>query len=866
MSEPMSHPTLQKAVKKDVTPIEILAEIWPEFDPTGQGIMADMMEAVLRRVETEYGSPLLIPSSWEGLREAIAMVQGTIVNQKDLGELLLLFQGPEQHQQLQEQQQQQQEQEQHREQQQPLMTKYEYQHGNNSSNNYYYHSHPHEPIGNVNDHDHDNVLDPYYVNQPPERVSNVDDYSNSPPQYQPQQAHHSQEGERDNAQQQERLHEQQQLEQHEDARQWRSSRGSTKSSSLPHSHSQQQHLLAPRPRPGIRKISLSESSPSLFRARRMVSQEVAAAAAPDSEDDDSDHHLSSGEDRELEIESVQHAYMSLQKKLQDTKLEYEARSNQHTKEDMLNQQQIDDLKRDLKIKRREISELKTNEQFKSSQIMALEQQIEERERTSSTQKTSVALLKMQRDELEEENARMQESLKIKEDALNDAMHRLTIIEAESRRINADQETMEELRQRLAAEITKNEAMACELELVTSEKMRLTELTGTLKSEVETLGGLAGSIGLEPSSMSSIQGKTLMSELEKAGAKFGEGVDLNEDDSKNAHAPSSFSNWNASHEGARRLLEESTSFSNNLKRSSMRDIGQRFKEGALEAHNQAGAGGRNSQQQQRQQQQRQQQQQQQQQNTQSQSVTAVAVTSITTDMADKANVKEVTDQAVVKHRVDDVDCALPVELQTLEMKEKLLDQALGTQAELIDDLFKTQELTQQIGVSFGEDDVIIGPAAMLGKRQQRERIRRRKLQPSRVLTPAEVVGLLNPGAEMTATMSSSPPDAEEAGSSRSNTSTRVLNKRENKKAIANVTLVSMYTIVVYLFGVITSMFFVDNGYAGVNYGRFLSFDALQDVAHVDMNGVGAPGRFKVVEILVYWLQNLVFQGDAGFVPT
>lgn len=124
--------------------------------------------------------------------------------------------------------------------------------------------------------------------------------------------------------------------------------------------------------------------------------------------------------------------------------------------------------------------------------------------------------------------------------------------------------------------------------------------------------------------------------------------------------------------------------------------------------------------------------------------------------------------------------------------------------------------------------------------------------SRVLTPAEVVDLLNPGA------------ATSSSTSRPSTSTKVLNRKENKNVIANVTLVSMYTIVVYLFGVITSVFLVDNGQAGFNYGRFLSFDALQEVANADMNG--GPGRFKVVEILVYWLQNLVFQGDAGFVPT
>lgn len=56
--------------------------------------------------------------------------------------------------------------------------------------------------------------------------------------------------------------------------------------------------------------------------------------------------------------------------------------------------------------------------------------------------------------------------------------------------------MEELRDRLAAEITKNEAMAFQLELMNTEKMRLTELTGSLKTEVENLAGGLSSPSLD----------------------------------------------------------------------------------------------------------------------------------------------------------------------------------------------------------------------------------------------------------------------------------------------------------------------------------------------------------------------------------
>lgn len=67
-------------------------------------------------------------------------------------------------------------------------------------------------------------------------------------------------------------------------------------------------------------------------------------------------------------------------------------------------------------------------------LLQLEQQIEKSEKTSSTQKHSAATLKMQRDELEEDNRRMQESLRIKEETLSNAMLRLTAIEADSRRV------------------------------------------------------------------------------------------------------------------------------------------------------------------------------------------------------------------------------------------------------------------------------------------------------------------------------------------------------------------------------------------------------------------------------------------------
>ncbi|OAQ33347.1 hypothetical protein K457DRAFT_215254 [Linnemannia elongata AG-77] len=279
-------------------------------------------------------------------------------------------------------------------------------------------------------------------------------------------------------------------------------------------------------------------------------------------------------DNDPQLETLQQAYLSMQKKLRDQDVEYEARVNEQVKKNILNQQQMEDLNRDLKTMRREILELKTTERFKTSQIADLEKQMEKTERTNSTQKSTAAALKRQKDELEDENERMQDILRQKEDALNQATLRLTAIEAEARRINADQETMETLRERLMAEITKNEEMATQLELVSSKLRQTEELTGGQRSEfdVTTNGQINASLDDV-----ALQGRNLMSELANVGAKFGPGYDQTDESVDISKRPASdaTAKWDPAHEGTRRLLRESTSFGMKMKRSSLRDLSQRF---------------------------------------------------------------------------------------------------------------------------------------------------------------------------------------------------------------------------------------------------------------------------------------------------
>ncbi|KAF9178647.1 hypothetical protein BGZ50_007590, partial [Haplosporangium sp. Z 11] len=704
--------------------------IWPEFDPDGHGVMAENMEKILRRVEQEQGASLLVQSSWEQLRDYTARVGSTIVRQKDLGDLLTLLQQtafveqtPCQDNEVEERRPDDQDRNDvHQIEQAPSKTQIHRRHHSPAPYR------PRMPSARKISLSESNEFAPRYFR--PTRESEDNEFEGSEHQT-PTFGHNS--------------------------RETRSGTSSSISSPI--------QAEGDIWRNHHNSMSIREQSQTEFEGYGLDAE----YASP-----------------EIHIESAKFTYWALQKKLRDKELEYEARVNEHSKEDTQNQQQISDLRRELINMRREISDLRSTELLKTSQIAELEKQIEKIDRTSSTQKNSAATWKKQRDELQDENSRMQESLRLKEEALNQAIIRLTSMEADARRITADQETVAQLREQLAAQITKNQAMAWELQLEKNEKLRLEE---SLKNEYESLGGGHGasdSIDLG-NTTDNIQGRTLMSELANADSQFGHGVELSNGNTDGNNQPSTepTGTRDPAHDVARRLLEESKTFNNKLKRSSIRDLNQRFKDSGYEAVLQKQT---------------------------RESVSYIPAPTVSQDADTDLSATAV----ILKQKVDDVDCELPPELQTLENKEALLDRELESQAEIIEGLFKA-------------------------KVAKTERARRRKLQSSRILSQNEVVEMLNPGANM---------------------NTRALNRRENKNVIANVTLVSMYTIIVYLFGMITSVFFVENGHMpGVLNTRYLAFDALQDAAVND-----GPGRFKVIEILVYWLQNLVWQGDAGYVAT
>ncbi|KAF9164260.1 hypothetical protein DFQ26_001641 [Actinomortierella ambigua] len=796
--------------------LAVLDRIWPLYDTKGYGIMTIDMEKVLHHVEEELGTSLLDQAAWSIFREFVARAQGTIVNQKDLVGLLGLVHGNQQQIRMQMQQQQ-----------QPQR----YDASLQDNTDHYSHDEQGDLLSQHSRH-HDQ--------------------------------HHQQQLGLDEQQYPEDLIYQ---------------TGSTAVAPRAPATAMAEATSAPppsslscRPRtsPPIRRIALQTPS-SYPRFRSSLSTN---SLALDTETSPSHHHTSPGLDARstssgrspspmasihnteeyegygLDAEPdhidqddfmrIKMSNVDLDRKLKRAQLDYAMRSDEQSKETKAHQEEIDRLNQALKTTRKEIIDLKYTEKSQSGQIQELEQQIQVNEKTSQTQKNGAAALRMQRDELEMENQAMQDSLRRKEKELEDLVGRLKTLEEESHRIAIDQDQMKELQEQLESEISKNQAMASELEFMRKR----------LRDEVEQFGGSGGidlnltavfAAGVDISANIDPQAKglSLWSELGHHRGEFDKPLD-SELPTPSAAVPSeSLGAWGP--EDATKLLQESSQNSAQfatfkkkyeMKRSSIRDMSQLYQDHArLRQESSADAS------------------QLVQQDTQPVSpwTAEVALSSGTATQMTPAGVEDdsqageaSSQKKSVVFDTDDVDCALPAQLPPLGVKMGQLEHENRITDSLIDDILEQ-----------------IGPLAVTATpapfhRIHRESVRRRKPQASRAVTQAELDELRGESTVGATTVQAM-----------GETSTKVARRENSTKVIANVTLVSMYTIVVYLFGVITSVFLVDSNPAG----RQFNFDTLQAVAHQEMAGHGGRAvGFRLVEVFALWINNLISQGDGGYGPT
>lgn len=74
-------------------------------------------------------------------------------------------------------------------------------------------------------------------------------------------------------------------------------------------------------------------------------------------------------------------------------------------------------------------------------------------------------------------------------------------------------------------------------------------------------------------------------------------------------------------------------------------------------------------------------------------------------------------------------------------------------------------------------------------------------------------------------------------------------RSNDKIVTNTITFALYTLVVYLFGIVTSTFLIETGQTTIQYGAWEA-----------TGGIGGPAKSKVIEVLLYWIEKLLSDGD------
>jgi hypothetical protein len=77
----------------------------------------------------------------------------------------------------------------------------------------------------------------------------------------------------------------------------------------------------------------------------------------------------------------------------------------------------------------------------------------------------------------------------------------------------------------------------------------------------------------------------------------------------------------------------------------------------------------------------------------------------------------------------------------------------------------------------------------------------------------------------------------------------MNRQQNDKLITSTATFAIYTLLVYIFGIVTSTFLIETGSQGSWEHALMAAAGQQD-----------GGKSKLLEILLYWIERLLFEGE------
>jgi myosin heavy subunit len=203
--------------------------------------------------------------------------------------------------------------------------------------------------------------------------------------------------------------------------------------------------------------------------------------------DQSISHLSQTiDDPALQLSKLYRHTVDLTKRLKDSERHLASVARQH--EDRIEelQHKLDETKADLQAKKREIQDHKSKEKISSHQIFALEGEIQKIQKNLSDQKNLYSHLKKQYEDKYEEAEKLSNIIKLKEEELARTERNLTFFAAEERKWNGERERLENAISKLEQDVTSSQNSELELEQQRMENLHLKETIDKLKLDLDEI--------------------------------------------------------------------------------------------------------------------------------------------------------------------------------------------------------------------------------------------------------------------------------------------------------------------------------------------------------------------------------------------
>ncbi|KAI8333317.1 hypothetical protein BC941DRAFT_434387 [Chlamydoabsidia padenii] len=575
-----------------------------------------------------------------------------------------------------------------------------------------------------------------------------------------------------------------------------------------------------------RRLSTASMHSATFDFMPDTTQEVDQKHGPESpgttHEENSNQHLISKLDKESddddEFAQCYRRSLALTQRLKLSEKSLASMTRDNEDRIVVLQNRVDDMTNQVNKQKRELLEYKTKEASSLEQISMLESHIDAIQQSETDQKQVYLSIKNLFDEKCGETQKLQELLKQKESDLQKAEEFLNSFHHEFMQLTEERNRLKLLQQDLERELATSHLTHTQLAEQRSENERLKQVIDTLKCDLDQARHDQSSTGQSNTS-------NLIESLE---AELEDQLQLKEN--KDAKALEKIQQMQQAEERLKSAENEKNYYKSRATEA-MEDL-DRVKDElshlkkVLDSENRLLVDELEDLQMK---------------NNNGSPITTTSITTpVSIDSAD-TNEPKTTSRHSLSIAIDDDDDFTPLDLtKTIEPYIAALPiNTKDNEPYKASSITSTSDSTSTNSVpSSSKSNRSVRYSQQLTDVWSQSRIRGRKLDFTK---KREVFDLHNASSAKTATLHHQ--------RNNSMPTTVILNRQQNDKLVTSTATFAIYTLLVYIFGIVTSTFLIENGSPG-------SWEQALVAAAGDQVG----GKSKLLEILLYWIEKLLFEGE------